>query len=275
MDYATKLAESVEARQADHAEQNKWQEFVDVAALVSGAWEYFARSNARVAAAGDRDPKEQFEIMDPLLECAPAYADLLPEVRGFLATLDESKLMTRLDGLAGARRFVALRAVDPLVTTQMAEDGNASLCEKVCLARMRISAIDGKPEQAVRSLGHALAMARGVEGRGTLFVSLVAWSMWARAEREVRYEIMNGWVKGEACEPMLGVLNDSPTPTARAGLAGSGSSTLETIEMVFDQAKQEAAHNARRAIIGSGRRGRDCPARGADSPGEQDVRRNR
>lgn len=214
-----------------------------MAAAVGGAWEYFTLSNPRIAAAVGRDPEKHSGAADPGLIDAPEYSGLVPELRVFFDTLDKSALMDRLDELAKPSRFVALRAVEPLASTPMPELGRARLSAKVFAARMRVALMDGKPDQAVRSLRHGLAMARAVEGRGTLFASSLANAIWTQMDAEVRIDILAGRLSPETSAAMLAVLDEARLSSARNGLEGERFVALETIDLFFEQMKSEAARD--------------------------------
>jgi hypothetical protein len=269
-DYATQLAEWVEAHQADKEERNRWQEFVEVSTAVCAAWEYFTLTNERIAGIVGRDPNNNFGAADPGLIDAPEYAGLVPELRTFFAVLDKTKLLDRMDELAGPSRFVALRAVDPMLTASMPELGRARLCARICAARMRLAAMEGKPEQVVRSLRHALAMARAVCGRGLLVSAGVGDASWFAAEREVRLEVLDGRLNAGACAAALDVLTRTPPPEARTALGGERFFVLESIDVYFGQRKQEAAG-------GEGRRPSESQGAGGAlaSRDEQIVQANR
>ena len=240
-DYATRLAEWVEAHQSEKESRNRWQEFFEVATAVCAAWEYFALSNLRIVEMVQRNPDANYGAADPGLGNVAQFADLVPELRGFFAVLEKSRWMDRMDELAGPSRFVALRAVDLLVTTSMPELGRARLCARICAARMRLAAMDGRFEQVVRSLRHALAMARAVQGRGLMVGASAASAAVADVEREVCLELLDGRLDAPACAEVLRVLTDTPLPDIRMAIGGERFFVLESIELFFDQTEKEAA----------------------------------
>ncbi len=243
-DYATKLAEWVEAHQARPEANNRWPEFFDAGAALCGMWDYFTLSDAAIEAAVAQDAENAWRAADPLVLIDDlAYAKLTPELRTFFGTLDKSTILFRLDDLAAPSRFVALRATEPLIATSMPELGRARLGAKICAARMRVMLLDKRPEQAVRSLAHALALGRGTPARGSLIAHMVGQTCWTVAEHEVRIDLLDARLDAATCKSMLEVLSEAEVPDPAMALGGERFFVLDTIDRYFLQeaAERQAA----------------------------------
>jgi hypothetical protein len=248
-DYATKLAEWVGAHQDHPDEQNRWPEFVDGAARLAGAWEYFVASDGPIAGYIAEDPDKHYGAGDPgVLVGDPDYARFLPELRRFFAALDRTKVLFQLDDLTGPSRFVALRATEPLMETAMPEVGRSRLGVKICAARMRLMLMDGRPEQAVRSLAHMLAIARGVRGRGMLITDWASEASWSVAGLEVIRNLVSGRVDAPTARAMLAVLSEDSPPDPRVALGGERFVCLDVIDRFFLRVKEETAARENAAL---------------------------
>jgi hypothetical protein len=246
-DYPTQLAAIVDGRQREAAGRNRWLEFLSATAELGADWEFYTLTNGPIAAAVARDPGAHRGAEDPeaIIDRAE-HRELVPELRGFFATLDRSRVMDRLDELASPSRFVAPRTTEALVESSLPELGRARLGAKICAARMRLSALDGKSEQAVRSLRHGLAISEAALGRGVVIGYLAADTCRATMEREVRMELLEGLIDGPTCGVMLEVLGEDSLLNLAAAIGGERFVALDAIERYFDQASREAATQEQR-----------------------------
>lgn len=240
-DQATRLAEWVQAQQEHPDADNRWPLFVDAATRMAGAWELFTLTDGPIAAFVEEDPDKNSGVLDPTaIVTDPAHARFIPELRKFFDTLAKTKVLYHLDEVASPSRFVALRATEPLINTDMPELGNGRTAARLCAARIHIMLLDGNADEAVRSLAHALGIARAVQGRGARLGYLVSVACWTTATREVATNVLEGRINADTAKAMLELLESEP-PDGRIGLGGERYFVVETLEAFFDKAKREAA----------------------------------
>ncbi len=251
-DYATKLAEWVQAHQPEAADTNTWQEFVDVVTQASGAWDYYKLSDEHMSKFIAVDPDTRWPAAEPnSISDDPVYAQFIPDLRAFFSNFDRSQLMIRLDALIEHHAFIASRSLGPLTEVLMPELGHARMVGKLCSARMHLAALDGDMTMFDRALRHEIAVIQAVQGRGVSMSALLAYALIANAESRVRRETLEGRLRPDAIAAATLALRGVSIPDLRVVAGGERFFTLDAIDRVFDAAGNEAAPGnpaARKAV---------------------------
>lgn len=242
VDYATKLAELVAAHQRASGEApNRWDQYVSVVERVSGAWSYFEASNEAVRRFEAADPNGLTRVLPRQILEDPTAQHLLPELRSFLATLDEMKLPAEVDALTDNCRFVAPRPVGMLVNDTDPELSATGSFARLWNARMRLALDDHDPDRFKQSLRQSLAMARAPTGGYTLMHGRVASTLRRLTAEALVKALMDGVLTGDNAAIALRCLNDDP-PAADLKVMFDCHRylTLDTIDRFFANIKKEA-----------------------------------
>lgn len=242
VDYATKLAELVAAHQrAGEEAPNRWDQYVSVVERVSGAWSYFEASNEAVRRFEAADPEDLTRVLPRQILEDPTAQHLLPELRSFLATLDEMKLPAEVDALTDNCRFVAPRPVGMLLSDADPELSTTRSFVRLWNARMRLALDDHDPDRFKQSLRQSLAMERAPTGGYTLMHGYVASILRMLTAEELVNALMDGVLTGDNAAIALRCLNDDP-PAADLKVMFDCHRylTLDTIDRFFTNIKKEA-----------------------------------
>lgn len=211
IDYATKQAEVVAAHQrASEDAPNLWNDYSHAVQWVSGAWSHFEASNDAVRRIENADPNGPTPVRPRQILEDPAARHLLPELRGFLDSLDRMHVSEELDALTGDCRFVAPRRVDGLLSADHPEFGATSLFVGIWNARMRLALDDHDRDRFEHSLRQLLTVERAITGGYGLVNGMHASSTRAATSLVLRNAVMDGVLAGETAALAQRCLNGDP-----------------------------------------------------------------